>query len=308
MTIRPSPFITVLLVCLYLMTWGVFALDNIQDATVWVNIGKEAYQKKDFASAIVAYDEALLRDEFYTEGWKLRGDALMELGKYEEAALSYERAITIDKNNPELLGRKGRALYLLGEYQEALALFTRAVSLNPNIFTNQDGYGDVLSALNRLTEADIAYTTALKIEPKNNETWNKKGEVLSRMFRNDEAVAAFNQSILLYPDSAEVWNNLGSVYFSMGQMQSALTAFEKAISLDENYIPKKYEDTLSLIAKDKSRISEPLPDAFSSIDEVSPFEIELPPGIFVLNYVMIITGVCAIFAIGIVQLMRKRRR
>ena len=145
MTIRPSPFIIILLICLNLMTWGAFALDNIQDATVWVNKGKEAYQNKDFTSAITAYDEALLRDEYYTEGWKLRGDALMELGKYEEAALSYERAISIDKNNPELLGRNGRALYQLGELEEALTLYTRAVSLNPNSFTNQDVYGDVIS-------------------------------------------------------------------------------------------------------------------------------------------------------------------
>ncbi|MBP7034759.1 MAG: tetratricopeptide repeat protein, partial [Methanospirillum sp.] len=48
---------------------------NIQDATVWINKGKDAFQKKDYVSAIAAYDQALLLDEYYTEGWKLRGDA-----------------------------------------------------------------------------------------------------------------------------------------------------------------------------------------------------------------------------------------
>lgn len=68
--------------------------------------GKDAFQKKDYVSAIAAYDQALLLDEYYTEGWKLRGDAMMELKRYAEAAESYDRAITIDKTNADLLGKK----------------------------------------------------------------------------------------------------------------------------------------------------------------------------------------------------------
>ena len=298
----------VLAIFLFLVTALIFspvAAQNIQDATVWINKGKEAFQKKDYLGAIAAYDQALLIDQYYTEGWKLRGDALMELNRYAEAAESYDRAIAIDKTNADLFGKKGRAIYKLGNYQEALEIFTRAVSLNPNSFQNKDGYGDVLAALNRFTEADHAYTGALKIDPKNNATWNKKGEVLAKMYRNKEALAAFNQSIQIYPDSAEVWNNIGSVHFNMGNLNKALTAFEKAISLDKSYIPQKYGDTISRLTKADPSKQSPIIEEDTDIP-VTNIPFTMPPAIFVLNYIMIGVGVIVIILLGVMTLMKKR--
>ncbi|PWR76095.1 hypothetical protein DLD82_00945 [Methanospirillum stamsii] len=294
------------LFCLFWVISGISFGDTIQDATVWINNGKEAFKNKDYVSAIAAYDQALLLDQFYTEGWKLRGDALLELQRYAEAADAYDRAIAIDKTNAELLGKKGRALFLLGNFQDAIDQYTRAVSLNPNLFQNQDGYGDVLTALNRFSEADYAYTNALKIQPVNNATWNKKGEVLAKMYRNKEAISAFNKSIEIYPESAEVWNSLGSVYFTMGNMQKALTAFEKAISLDESYIPQKYGDTLSRIAKDTQTGSNRISESNETPEEVKSFSFTLPPAIYILNYVMIIIGVTAIIVITVLGFVRRR--
>lgn len=298
----------VLAILLSLATALVFypvAAQNIQDATVWLNKGKEAFQKKDYVSAIAAYDQALNLDQYYTEGWKLRGDVMMELNRYAEAAESYDRAIAIDKTNADLFGKKGRAIYKLGNYQEALEILTRAVSLNPNSFQNKDFYGDVLAALNRFTEADNAYTGALKIDPKNNETWNKKGEVLAKMYRNEEAISAFNQSIQIYPDSAKVWNNIGGVHFAMGNLNKALTAFEKAIFLDESYIPQKYGDTISRLAKADSSKQNPKIEENVEIP-VANISFEIPPSIFLLNYIMIIIGIIVITLLGAMGVMRKR--
>lgn len=301
-------YATILISLIYISSigGGMGSADSIQDATLWINKGKEAFLNADYNGAISAYDQALVLDKYYIEGWKLRGDALMEMKRYEEAADSYEHAIAIDKSNADLLGKKGRALYLLGKYQDAFDLYSKSVLLNPNLFQNQDGYGDVLSALNRFTEADQAYSYALKIEPNNNQTWNKKGEVLAKMFRNNEAVDAFNQSIQIYPDSAKVWNNLGSTYFSMGQMQEALKSFERAIALDESYIPQKYEDTLNRLAKDKQDIYiKPIEETAESTPS-TPFV--LPPAIFVLNYFMIVLGICIIIILGLIQVRKRKKK
>ena len=95
-----------LILCLFFVILCTVSAESMQDATVWINKGKEAFDNKDYISAIAAYDQALLLDQYYTEGWKLRGDALMTLERYDEAAESYDRAIAIDKTNTDLLGKR----------------------------------------------------------------------------------------------------------------------------------------------------------------------------------------------------------
>lgn len=64
--------IFVFCICVAFLCNGGFA-ESIQDATLWINKGKEAYQNRDYVSAIAAYDQALLLDEFYTEGVEIAG-------------------------------------------------------------------------------------------------------------------------------------------------------------------------------------------------------------------------------------------
>lgn len=279
--------------------------EGIQDAAIWGNKGKALINTNENAAALEAFDQALQLDPFYAEGWVLRGDVLVRLERYADAADSYDRALAIDKTNADIMGRKAKVLSYLGRNTEALDLYQRAISLNPNIFTNLDGLADVLASLNRFSEANEAYDTALKASPQNNATWNKKGLVLARMFLNREAVEAFNKSLQIYPDSAEVWNNMGGALFSQGKMKEALNAFENAIALDKRYIPQKYEDTLNILESNRDKRSGIAGTEEAVIPEVVS-QFLLPPPIFILNYLMIGTGVILIITLGFARLVHGR--
>lgn len=303
-----QPYIALFLAFFFIL--GVIfpvAAESIQDAAIWANKGKALAEIKDYQGAIGAYDQALQLDAYYAEAWKLRGDTLITLERYIEAADSYDRAIAIDKINAEIIGKKARTQYLLGRYRDSLETYDRAVSLNPNIFQNLDGKGDVLAALNRFSEADAAYDAALKLRPDSNSTWNKKGLSLARTFRNEEAADAFNRSIAIYPGSAEVWNNRGSVLFNLGRMQEALEAFEHAISLDQSYIPQKYEDTLSRLQADQqAQTGKPGPVSTQGV--TAALDLKIPPTIFIMNYLMIGLGLLAILMLGMIRVIHARKK
>src|SRR6266567_4730923 len=61
-----------------------------------------------------------------------KGDALNNLGRYQEALAAYEQAIGLDPNLALAYSNKGAALNNLGRYQEALAAYEQAIGLDPN--------------------------------------------------------------------------------------------------------------------------------------------------------------------------------
>ena len=61
----------------------------------------------------------------------LKGDNLMEKGKYEEALHCYEEAVCIESNDPRLWNKKGIILRSLGRYNEAVECFNKSLKISP---------------------------------------------------------------------------------------------------------------------------------------------------------------------------------
>ncbi len=66
-----------------------------------------------------------------TEG--LRGIALGNLGRLEEAIASYDRALEIKPDDHEAWNNRGIALYNLGRFGEAIASCVRALEIKPDL-------------------------------------------------------------------------------------------------------------------------------------------------------------------------------
>ncbi len=56
------------------------------------------------------------------------GDALDEMGKYDEAIMSYDKAIAIKKDYYLALNNKGVTLKKLKKYEDAIESFQNAIS------------------------------------------------------------------------------------------------------------------------------------------------------------------------------------
>ena len=60
-----------------------------------------------------------------------KGDALTDLGNYEQAITYYDKALVIDPNNATFLDDKGYSLSKLGKYEEAITYYDRVFGRRP---------------------------------------------------------------------------------------------------------------------------------------------------------------------------------
>lgn len=61
-----------------------------------------------------------------------KGNALENLGRYEEAIVAYDAAIAIKPDYHEALSIKGLVLFGLGRYEEAIAAYDAAIAIKPD--------------------------------------------------------------------------------------------------------------------------------------------------------------------------------
>src|SRR2546428_11521269 len=61
----------------------------------------------------------------------LKGDSLIEKGKYEEALHCYEEAVSIDPKDPGLWNKKGITLRSLGRYYEDVECSNKIFTIPP---------------------------------------------------------------------------------------------------------------------------------------------------------------------------------
>ena len=61
-----------------------------------------------------------------------KDDALIALGRYEEALKAYEQTIKVNPDDAEAWANKGIALGHLGRYEEALQAFDQAIKIDSN--------------------------------------------------------------------------------------------------------------------------------------------------------------------------------
>jgi tetratricopeptide (TPR) repeat protein len=72
------------------------------------------------------FDKAIGIDPNYAIAINGKGNALSDLGQYEEAIEMYDRAIEIDPNDIGAINGKGNALSDLRRYDEAIELYDKA--------------------------------------------------------------------------------------------------------------------------------------------------------------------------------------
>jgi len=88
--------------------------------------------EKNQADWIKTGDVQVSRTELSVKEIILKGLALYNLRKYNEAMEYYDRAIKMDPNNAYAWYNKGNALYASGKYNEAMEYYDRAIKMDPS--------------------------------------------------------------------------------------------------------------------------------------------------------------------------------
>lgn len=175
----------------------------------YLRLGDLYRAKQDFASAVVAYDDAARRQKRLEEvDWTFlyrRGIALERSGRFDRAEQDLRRAIGLNPEHANLLNYLGYSLLDRGKnLKEAEELIRKAVELSPN-----DGY--IIDSL---------------------------GWVYYRTNQMDKAVETLEKAISLKPEDPTINDHLGDAYWRVGRKLEARYQWEAALRTTEGDPPK----------------------------------------------------------------------
>jgi tetratricopeptide (TPR) repeat protein len=95
--------------------------------------GSDAFERRDYDQAIVAWDKAIRIDPKHSEAHRWRGDASLNKQELDKALSEYDEALRLDPKNAMAYCSHGAASTAKGEYSRAIAFLDEAIRLDPKI-------------------------------------------------------------------------------------------------------------------------------------------------------------------------------
>jgi tetratricopeptide (TPR) repeat protein len=198
--------------------------------------GLLAYAAKEWETALEIFDRCLQQSPQNEQVLFVRGNALDELGRFDEAISSYDKAIEFKPDDDKAWFNRGLTLHNLGRFDEAISSYDRAIEFKPDYYEAWFNRGNSLHNLGRFDEAISSYDRAIEFKPDYYEAWFNRGNSLHNLGRFDEAISSYDKAIEFKPDKDEAWHNKGFVFYKWGKYQESLDAYQQAIKID----PDKY--------------------------------------------------------------------
>jgi tetratricopeptide (TPR) repeat protein len=180
-------------------------------------------------------------DSKYVHAWNNKGNALYELGKYNEAIKCYDKAIEIAPKNSDALMMKGMALNYLGVYDEAIECAEKFIEIEGDHAKALALKGEALGYKGRYKEAIECAKKAIEIDNNNDYAWFVKGYAVDYSGDHDTALTCFDKAIEIDPNNADALNGKGIALNYKNRYNEAENYFNVAIRLREK--KGKYQDT-----------------------------------------------------------------
>jgi tetratricopeptide (TPR) repeat protein len=210
-------------------------------------------RRNDCSSADSIFASILATEPNKPEAVSGRADALLCLGKYNDAIAYYSRAIKLDPRWFQYLGR-GLAYKAQGDQNHALQNFSQGIAIGSNIPALYIYRGAVLRALGDVSgaQADFAkVTTLISDQPQefNNYAWALATSPVAAYRDGPAAIRYARRACELTSwKSAPELDTLAAAYAEAGQFDRALKWQTAAIQL-ESHSDEGYEARLAMYRK-----------------------------------------------------------
>ncbi len=172
----------------------------------------------------------------------VKADEMMAQEKYGEAVKLYSIAIEMNADDPDVYNayfNRGQALMFLGKVDEALADYSESIRLNPS-FPNAYKYrGIIYLNTGRYIEAVNDFSRLIALDPGSVSGYANRGISQYYLDNYNKALADFNKSIEIDPACAECYYNRYKLFNVMGRGSEADLDLMKAQSLDSRYKGEK---------------------------------------------------------------------
>ncbi len=222
---------------------------------------------KNYAEALIAFNEAVTAYPKYARAINQRGIVHIERGRlndsfqeYNAAVEDYDKALAIDPGNPDYVANRNQALvsqqdatmsaearaankrgdaaYTSKDYNGAVAAYSDAIQLEPGFGSAYFSRGVTYLNLNDKTKAEADMVQAVKLIPDSGLAWQRLAGMLSDRGQNAAALADIKKSLELTPNSAIAFNWRGIVYSRLKNYPRAIADYDRAlvISPDDTVI------------------------------------------------------------------------
>lgn len=206
-----------------------------ETAEVHANRGKMLIAKRQFAAAVISYDQAIALKPDFAEAYIQRGNALRKLAQFESAVTSYDRALALLPDHAETHCNRAIALKELRKFELAVTGYDRAIALNPAFLAAHANRGVALAALQQHEAAVASFDQANALHPGIAFTHLHRGISLHALGRYEAAVEAHQKTIALDASSAEAQHNLGLALLQLRRHEAAIAGFDRAIALNPEF-------------------------------------------------------------------------
>ncbi len=221
--------------------------------------------------ALISYDKALALAPQLAEIHNSRGNALRLLKRLEEATNSFQIALALAPGNADTHNNLANALLDLGRPADALASYDEALSLKPDYVAAYCNRAQALIELKRSAEALASCDTAIGLSASCVEAHIGRGDALVRLDREEEALASYDRAIFLEPQGALARNNKGLALLQLGHLAEGGALLETAVHL----APQRAQLYHNLTMSKRFQPGDPSIEAMETLTlETSPLDAE----------------------------------
>ena len=146
-----------------------------------------------------------------------------------------DRALFLRPDHANALNNRGNALLALGRNEQALGSYERALELNSNLADAHNNRGNALRALGRYTEAVESFERALKLKPGYSEGLNNLAITLMEMDHAADALTVYQAALRIDPNYLKAICNYAAALIALKRPQEALDHAERALTIDPGY-------------------------------------------------------------------------
>ncbi len=168
------------------------------------------------------------------------GNALLEMGRVDEAVARYMKAITISPGFPEPHYNLGVIYLRKSDPYKAIWYLKRSLELNPDDADSYLSLGVARIASGNLDEALRYLGIAESLDPDNPQIPFNLGLAFYRKGDLKEAFKHYEMALQIDPGYAEAHYNLGVIYVVRKDLPRAIEEFSNAVALDPRHKEAHY--------------------------------------------------------------------
>jgi len=192
--------------------------------------GEQLIEKHQFKEALAFYNSKLKDHANDAEAYTAKAEALIGLGKFEQAVDAATAALKIAEDE-EAYCQRAFAYIELEKPSLALLDCSKALSLNPKSSEAYRIRGEVEAEQDQYKKALEDCSIALKLDPKNADAFRVRATVCVALEEYERALSDCQKAIALDPLLGEVYFVQSQAYSELGKKDLAQQARKKAKEL-----------------------------------------------------------------------------